>query len=1419
MSNIQEKLKAFYIGLENGDELRIRILEYLALIQDTLRDKIDPKSGDYMPVPISSFIAKLKTQSQIEINISHERVYRMLSYLRKPLEVILATPRNKINRFHQLMPQYQARNFDRQSIQWLIRRPGKDLAEKIALSPQLLAVKRNFVLDTSENRLLKEFLRRLYELLQLRQKCLTQKLSSFENRIGNDIASWLREEGSGIGKWNNVPPNNILLNDKYYRKVWDAWCTLRKLEAYLEYDLNNVSYYSLQIFLFELINCLSERGVRFAEFPLKIDYATTITGRGFDLLFYPTEINGISICERGDYPVSINLLGSKLLIKVNKSIVNCNFISFNEIEIDGNCFTCDTILFNSALTAIVNKLDEKKLLPRKELVRKVKTIKTDSITIDFAYSNIQYCKAKNARNTDIFLARQYWDVLETSVALSNVPAWQFCDEARIFSIANLLWNNLDECKNINLVAKELAKDAKDYIHSEDITFVIPDIMDDFGDNAKYFKQAFENAFRDSNITWIPTSIAVVFALHDVWNIHPQKYKCYCIVEHFYDKLTITPVLLKKPSYSQKMLQLCPETQGYIWERQQPFVQRITLDEICAIERVCDRISTPVFEHGNWYSPSQYNAKTIVKVNNAIIKEVLQNINADEIEIVLASPNLVFDEFHPIGLVRSYSELLQRDGLRIISRGGEALREMQRKYPDHPLWTDNLPPISLIFLGGQELKLISDDHDPIMTTGKQEILLTTSQCKMKLQRGTKIQEFDVKRQKGNICFRYKAQISLLELLKNDTNCVVKLYYTYGVAEPYRLIFEPEKGAMDIFKPVQAQLIPIAEALLEDKDNYYSAPAIASPYHPWDKNDSEQQKKMKLVIKEFNTSWWRELGVLLINPDEYIEKYQRTISFVGHANKQIKCVFSEHTQGTNREIFCSKSSFCDPLVFDTLTADKKLRAVISEDNVKHTLYGDCVFLINSQNNWLELELPTYINLYMGNERYMRMYAIKDKNIVITPKNRIDGNTNNSHILLCNKKLGLFSEIIVTGYLSDRQIGYAKIVSSFLTELEGQSCSFKLSDLIDSNYPKNAQHFYALITRNRNTGRLYANVLCTSPIDIYEAFIYSKSMTFYDIEMQNYYDVGLTDNGEIINVYKDYFDNDFAFYNRMNSDYSCVIEPNGKTAYVVTQGDILERHRRKLINKKIRDVSINANKLFNFGYRSIDDSAPIDLQMYSSRTAKDLFEILKTRSNDNQDFAGLLAEWLSHYGKNIPNGFGDWLLEQVSDYYCPLFLAYCVGNIDFDWQQKLWKKMVSTLETFYDEDICLNIVEIVIQKFDRPVYMMSYVLAERVVAIANSRILVLEPEIGQKQTHDKLKKYLRIIWLLLRLRKHEDSDVKKILHPGRERTQHLAEIMLRLNNANAIIPLPYDKTKQLTDELYNYLTGLNPDTSIELVEEDEE
>ena len=199
------------------------------------------------------------------VNIS-ESAFRSVSY----------NMREKIIRENIKMPVYKVREINSYSLNWLSRQPGKTIRQKISsVGNSMMAVQRRMSLDTAENRLLIAFAKELYDYLDIKiENGPEYIIREEEKNLREELLNFLRrEEFSEIRRWENLPPNNTLLSDQNYRKIWNAWNELKRIDERIEDNLEEVNNRLSTIFYIELLSYLNNI-IYIPQEPLDFSYDT-----------------------------------------------------------------------------------------------------------------------------------------------------------------------------------------------------------------------------------------------------------------------------------------------------------------------------------------------------------------------------------------------------------------------------------------------------------------------------------------------------------------------------------------------------------------------------------------------------------------------------------------------------------------------------------------------------------------------------------------------------------------------------------------------------------------------------------------------------------------------------------------------------------------------------------------------------------------------------------------------------------------------------------------------------------------------------------------------------------------------------------------------------------------------------------------
>jgi hypothetical protein len=201
----------------------------------TVNADFDPRTGETLPQSLSVFLSKIAQQETGKI--LQDRLWRITEHARASVEHLFRALNESPRREQALLPIHAVRELDANSFIKLSNRPGRNIREKLAGRPYLQAVRRFQSVDIPENRLLKAFVIRLSELLELRHDCLGEE----EDEILPKIRNWLlADEAQSIAGWDNLPPNNTLLSHRDYRRIWDAWRRLQTLDEDITNDLSNI---------------------------------------------------------------------------------------------------------------------------------------------------------------------------------------------------------------------------------------------------------------------------------------------------------------------------------------------------------------------------------------------------------------------------------------------------------------------------------------------------------------------------------------------------------------------------------------------------------------------------------------------------------------------------------------------------------------------------------------------------------------------------------------------------------------------------------------------------------------------------------------------------------------------------------------------------------------------------------------------------------------------------------------------------------------------------------------------------------------------------------------------------------------------------------------------------------------------------
>lgn len=771
--------RSFLSALKEQDSKAILLLQLRNWLFSVL--EFDPNTGDPLLSDMTSFLDKvsglitLDKEELEEKNINKfDWLYKSLSYNRRSLLYLLGSPRNEIIRSHERMNIYQAREIDSAGIMEISRRPGRTVREKIAVKPTILAVKREQGADTLENRLLKKYLVRLVNVLDERQKCFDELKNedSTLSRLYSVIRRWLKsEEADRIGKWQNLPPNNILLHDKNYRKIWRGWQFLLDLDEMVLNDWNDINRLLAVYIFWKTLSILQSKGSAILQTPLKFDY------NKFEICNIPFESNNCVCVEAENF--ALEMKGNKITVISKEGEEHFIEIHFDKLIIENEVKSGALVTLSDAdkvslkLAHLIDKITEKRTIPAGFDEEQKYTAINFS---EFPYKSVSFSNSDKfeSREFSSRLTRQFWTAnTETdwiNLETSNSPT-SYSDSVNDYKIETVSFEDVFfDSENQVLSEEKLSSAAYDFMNSirafyntNTLYYLLPDYLEDF--SLSRIRSTANTVFPSANP--VPNSIGVVCAFHqsDVFkNASVLDNDFVFVIEKSGDNkvFSITPIQAKTSFEmgNQTVVKLSdyPDIPyGIRWEHH-PSVRFEGYEP----SRVMEYIKTAISK-----------TEGIKKSSRVIIISGQKSIEKARLE--LPEKNWVF--------------------LNIpfeATSGAAFCAHIQDKVKDIPMWSEHLPILKMTYLknGKRSGSNLTYGKTVLPIRGQRQRI--EIQEKFILNKNVKTYHFRLSRGGSDISnsLRYEACLTNAAFpLESNTECRLEMYYTYGEEHPFELYFVP------------------------------------------------------------------------------------------------------------------------------------------------------------------------------------------------------------------------------------------------------------------------------------------------------------------------------------------------------------------------------------------------------------------------------------------------------------------------------------------------------------------------------------------------------------------------------------------------------------------------------------------------------
>lgn len=743
--------------------------------------KFDPNTGDPLLSDITSFLDKVsgvipfnKEELEETNNNKFDWLYKSLSYNRRSLLYLLESPRNEIIRSHERMNIYQAREIDSAGIMEISRRPGRTVKEKVAVKPTILAVKREQGADTLENRLLKKYLIRLVNVLDERQKCFDEleNEDSTLSRLYSVIRRWLKsEEAERIGKWQNLPPNNILLHDKNYRKIWRGWQFLLDLDEMILNDWNDIDRL-LSVYIFwKTLSILQSKGSKILQSPLKFDY------NKFEICNIPFESANCVRVEAEEYALEIN--SNKITVIPKEGKEHIIEIQFDKLIIENKVMPGALVTLSDAdnvslkLANSIDKISENRTIPAGfEEEQKYTAINFS----EFPYKSVSVSNTDNFESRDFStsLIRQFWTAnTETdwiNLETSNSPA-SYSERVNDIKIETVSFEDVFFDSEEHMLSEEKLSSAaydfmnsiRDFYNTNTLYYLLPDYLEDF--SLSRIRSTANTVFPNANP--VPSSIGTVFAFHkseEFKDLSLSEDDFAFVIEKSNDNsvFSITPIQAKTTFElnNQKVLKLSDYSEipyGIRWEHH-PSV----IIENYNPSKVMDYIKSTVSE-----------TEGIEKAGKIVIISGQKSIENARLE--LPADNWFFFK-------KSFD----------ASEGAAFCAHIQEMVKEIPMWSEHLPVLQMTYLknGKRSGSNLTYGKTVLPIRGQRQRIDIPE--KFILNKNVKTYHFRLSRGgEGAVnSLRYEACLSNSAFpLKKNTECKLEMYYIYGEEQPFELYFVP------------------------------------------------------------------------------------------------------------------------------------------------------------------------------------------------------------------------------------------------------------------------------------------------------------------------------------------------------------------------------------------------------------------------------------------------------------------------------------------------------------------------------------------------------------------------------------------------------------------------------------------------------
>ena len=734
--------------------------------------------------------------------------------------------REKIIRENVQMPVYKVREINSYGLNWLSRQSGRTIRQKISSAGNsIMAVQRRMSLDTAENRLFVAFAKEIFERLNTKLESLGEfdlRQIVEEEDMRDELAVFLRRDDIvEVRRWENLPPNNTLLSDQNYKKIWHAWNEMKKLDERIKNDSDYMGNRLATIFFIELLVYFREI-LLIPQEPVEVDYDE------YNVYFCEKQLfcldgdgRTVKISKGNDHiyissakkDIHVKFIGNKLIIDANKE-------ENNEYEVTQEKIYTYVKLIATKLGVGLSKASS---VVQKKKAQKFRNVIVDLFSLHPSYigDDASYEKLTERLLQQRYIGRDidgderdYYIPCDNSNAIKMISG--VTDTYTIpFAVDN---GSMEQMKR-------LVHMMENYIVTDSFTYVFPDAYNEL--QLSMVHKAAKMVYR--RVRNVPLSIGTAFQFQTT-----DKFKNYfkpgdfLLVVNLIDyEVTFT---LVAGEYDRKLESEISDYKGIVWERH-PTSTTLFKDEIdnniinlltkagCAkseklykllgLDGFCDEADNLSVFFGNdeWFQVTS-EIKQIVKrfklnITDAVAEFLRLNrsvVRGANVHIISLVDNLIYKGSMPYYCF----------GKQVALEGCKELERLEQ-LTDISLWHDYLPALAIKLMYGK-FDLIKNARVEPRFEEKQSIPIRGT---FTLPKKCKEYHFNLVQDENARKMQYEAVIKNSAFpLNHDVECDLMMTYQYGAEEPYELFFVPKDSKTAGFSEAKVRWFRLEKYDIED-----------------------------------------------------------------------------------------------------------------------------------------------------------------------------------------------------------------------------------------------------------------------------------------------------------------------------------------------------------------------------------------------------------------------------------------------------------------------------------------------------------------------------------------------------------------------------------------------------------------------------